>query len=195
MIQGLYRQSNGMKLVIAKLLERSLNQHIYLTGYRGSGKSSVGRILAETLGLPFVDLDDEVESTVKKSIREIFQEGGEKQFRDLETQCLVEVSQRAPSVIALGGGAILRAENRDCMAATGKCFWLVADAETLLARINADATTAERRPSLTELPQLQEVEMMLQNRKNDYKAAADHCIDVTDLTAQQVAQQITKSIN
>ena len=155
----------------------------------------MGRILAKSIDLPFVDLDDEVESTAGMSIREIFLSGGEEQFRDLETQCLKQVSCSNPSVIALGGGAILRAENRTCIASTGICFWLVADAETLLARINADGTTSARRPSLTELPQLQEVKTMLESRKSLYEAAASHRIDVSKQTPQQTAEQIATLIN
>ncbi len=168
----------------------SLNQHIYLTGYRGSGKSTVGRILANSTELPFVDLDDEVERAAGVTIREIFANHGESKFRDLETQCLELVAKSNPTVVALGGGAILRQENRDLICESGICFWLVADAKALLERICADPASNDRRPALTEMPMLEEIESILQQRHPMYEAAADHQINVTQLSAQSVVDQI-----
>lgn len=150
----------------------------------------MGRILSGSLALPLVDLDDEVERVAQKSIREIFHDGGEEAFRDLESQCLGEVSSRPPAVVALGGGAILREQNRELIAKTGVCVWLVADAEVLAERIRSDASTADRRPALTDLPESAEVEKLLADRRPLYQAAADHQIDTAGKNLQQISDEI-----
>jgi shikimate kinase len=169
---------------------RALNQHIYLTGFRGTGKTSVGRILARSLELPLIDLDDEVEQKAGKTIREIFDESGESGFRDLETSCLREVSARPRSVIALGGGAVLREENRQQITRSGVCVWLTADAKAIQERISADLSTARRRPALTSLPAHAEVEKLLADRDHAYRESADHCVDTRGKTQQAVADEI-----
>ena len=93
--------------------------HIYLTGFRGTGKTSVGTLLAKTLGRTVIDLDGVVAANAGKSIREIFQQDGESRFRDLETTALESVAQTSSSVISLGGGAILRGINRSIIQSTG----------------------------------------------------------------------------
>jgi shikimate kinase len=77
-----------------------------LVGVRGTGKSTVGRILAQRIGLPFVDADGELEARAGKSIRAIFEDEGEGAFRDLEEQVLADLTGRAPAVLATGGGSI-----------------------------------------------------------------------------------------
>ena len=179
----------------AELDERKVTfkQHIYLSGYRGTGKSSVGRILAQRLDRPFVDLDDEVEQRAGRSIREIFDGGGEEAFRDLETRCLTEVAQEdVASVISLGGGAILRDQNREQIRATGICIWLDADAQTLAERINADQSTGQRRPALTKLSHLEEIQSMLSVRKPLYQSTSDHRIDTKGKSVNSVAEQALK---
>ena len=86
--------------------------HIYLTGYRGSGKTSVGKRLGQRLFLPVIDLDDRIEAAADMSIREIFAHEGEAGFRDRESAALRVAGVELPSVVSLGGGAILREENR-----------------------------------------------------------------------------------
>ena len=167
-----------------------LNQHIYLMGFRGTGKTSVGRILSRSLDVPLVDLDDEVEKAAGQTIRDIFAEGGESSFRDLESHCLHQVSLRPPSVVALGGGAVLRAENRRQIAQTGVCIWLTADPESLLERIQSDHSTAQRRPALTSLPALAEIRKLLADREPIYKQSADHRMETAGKTVQAVADEI-----
>ena len=171
------------------------SQHIYLTGYRGTGKTSVGRILSETLGRPLVDLDDAVELAAGKSIREIFADDGESVFRDWETECLTRVARGEDSnVVSLGGGAILRSTNRDLIGGSGVCVWLWADAETLAKRIDADATTSVRRPALTDLTQLDEIRRLLEVREPLYREVADHHVETAGKTIEAIAAEIIEQV-
>ncbi len=109
--------------------------HIFLYGPPGSGKSSVGKALAERLRLAFVDLDLEIEKSAGKTIPQILEEQGETVFRALETETLKRVANQSPSVIALGGGALLRTENRRCAQENGRVVFLDLNASTLIERL------------------------------------------------------------
>ena len=98
--------------------------NIVLIGMPGSGKSTVGKILAEKTGLSFVDLDAVIEETAKKSIPQIFSEDGEPAFRDLEQKCVEEVSAQSRQVIATGGGVILREANMKALSQNGLIVFL-----------------------------------------------------------------------
>ncbi|MGB7344391.1 MAG: shikimate kinase [Pirellulaceae bacterium] len=165
-------------------------QHIYLTGYRGTGKTSVGKILAHRLDRQLVDLDDRVEAAAGKTIREIFDEGGEKSFRDWESKCLKLVTSETNGVIALGGGAILRESNRDLIASSGICFWLDADAATLAERIFGDQSTHSRRPALSDLDPADEIRHLLAQREPLYRAVSKHRIETTGKTIDAIAAEI-----
>jgi len=165
-------------------------QHLYLTGYRGSGKTTVGRLVANRLGRRCIDLDDEIETHAGRSIREIFADSGEATFRDLETAALLRVAADSAAVISLGGGAILRHENRDVIAKTGIAVWLKIDADTVIQRLSGDATTAERRPSLTGLPPREEVESLLNKREPLYREVAVYEVDTAGQSVAAIVDEI-----
>jgi shikimate kinase len=165
-------------------------QHLYLTGYRGTGKTSVGVTLAKSLGRLVVDLDQVIEANAGKSIREIFDQGGEPLFRQLETEALMTVADAPQAVVSLGGGAVLSEENRGIIRRSGICFWLDADAETIAERIHHDQTTADRRPPLTSLGELEEIHQLLSERRNLYEAAANHRIETVGKSVDEVASEI-----
>ncbi|MCG8648390.1 MAG: shikimate kinase [Pirellulales bacterium] len=167
-------------------------QLIFLTGYRGTGKTTVGTIVAQTLGCAMIDLDQRVEQQAGRSIREIFKTGGEESFRTLESQALAELATQHGLVVSLGGGAILKRENRDRIRAAGKCVWLDGKAETLAARIHGDGSSQSRRPALTHLDELEEIRQLLSRRRPLYQEVADHRIDTTDRTAQEVAEEVVQ---
>ncbi|MFK8113527.1 MAG: shikimate kinase [Rubripirellula sp.] len=167
-----------------------MKTHLYLTGYRGTGKTSVGVLLAKALNRPIIDSDQVVSANTGKSIREIFGVGGEAMFRDLETEALQTVSQAEASIISLGGGAVIRDENRKIIQATGECYWLDADPETIAARLQGDAATAEQRPALTSLPGLAEIRELMTQRRELYHSVADHRIDTSGKSIAEVAQAI-----
>lgn len=109
--------------------------NIYLVGMMGSGKTTLGRLLAEELERPFVDLDEMIELQTGRSIAEIFREEGEAGFRELETASLLEISRVRGGVVALGGGAVLREINRRIIQTTGYSIYLKVRPETVLARL------------------------------------------------------------
>ena len=168
----------------------SAGKNLYLTGYRGTGKSTVGRRLAERLHTQCIDLDDVVEAVAGKSIREIFEQEGEESFRDFESSALIEVSGQDGVVISLGGGAILRPENRKRISSRGFCFWLDAQPETILRRLRGDANSEQKRPALTELSELEEIRAMLSSRQKLYSAVSSYRINVTDRGIREITEEI-----
>ncbi|MCI0554971.1 MAG: 3-dehydroquinate synthase [Anaerolineae bacterium] len=140
--------------------------HIFLYGPPGTGKSTVGRLLARNLKLPFVDLDRVIESNAGMSIPQIMGQQGEETFRDLETSALKKLIRQSESVIALGGGALLRIENRSLVDTHGKVISLVAALETLFKRLNE---SSKQRPLLAG-GLLEKLTSLLENRKEHYNS-------------------------
>ena len=140
--------------------------HIFLYGPPGTGKSTVGRLLARNLKLPFVDLDRVIESNAGMSIPQIMGQQGEEIFRDLETSALKKVIRQSESVIALGGGALLRNENRILAGTHGKVILLMAELETLFKRLNE---SSQRRPLLAG-GLLEKLSSLLENRREHYNS-------------------------
>jgi shikimate kinase len=165
---------------------------IALIGYRGSGKSAVARLVAERLGWDWADADAVLEERAGRTIRDIFADEGEAGFRQRETAILAELSGRDQCVLALGGGVVIRAENRQRLSALF-VVWLRADPHVLHARITADAQTASRRPGLTAGGGLEEIRTVLAQRTPWYQACADCIIDTDDRTPDQIAEQIVAS--
>ncbi|HEX3315205.1 MAG TPA: shikimate kinase, partial [Gemmataceae bacterium] len=148
---------------------------IFLIGYRGTGKSTVARLLAAKLGFEAIDADHELERRAGKTIRRIFAEDGEPRFRDLESTQLAEFGQRENVVIATGGGVVLRPENRAILKA-GRVVWLTASAAVLWRRMCGDESTRERRPDLAQ-GGLAEVEELLRVREPLYRECAEMTVD------------------
>jgi len=166
-----------------------------LIGYRGSGKSAVAEHLAHRLHWHWIDADTEIESRAGKSIAAIFAEDGEHAFRTLETAVLNQMLRRENTILAFGGGAVIREENRRhvreaCAAGGGKVIWLKASPETLWRRVQADATTAARRPNLTVAGGLNEIHELLAHREELYRQCADHTVDTDGKPLDQVATEI-----
>ncbi|MFO1021301.1 MAG: shikimate kinase [Planctomycetales bacterium] len=105
--------------------------NLILIGYRGSGKTSVGRELSRRLGWPCIDADDLIEARAGCSIREMFETRGEPYFRDLEEEVVAEILRGNSQIISPGGGAILRETTRARMRASGPVVWLQGSAEVL----------------------------------------------------------------
>jgi shikimate kinase len=108
---------------------------IVLVGLMGAGKTSIGRRLAEKLGLPFVDADHEIVAAAGKSIPDIFAEHGEEHFRDGERKVIARLLEKGRQVLATGGGAFMNEATRDGIKERGVSVWLKADIETLLERV------------------------------------------------------------
>ena len=117
-----------------------MSSAIYLVGFMGSGKSTIGRRLGDALAVPFVDLDDDIEAATGRKIAEVFATDGEAAFRDAEHAALTaRVRSGAAIVLALGGGAFTFARNRDLLAGTGTSVWLDCPFEMALRRVSGFA--------------------------------------------------------
>jgi shikimate kinase len=167
---------------------------VILIGYRGSGKTTVGRALAKRLSHTFVDTDELIMTRAGKNIKEIFEQHGETHFRDLETQVVTELATRENHVISLGGGAILREQNRSVLSTKNATIvYLRAEPEELLRRIRADATTTANRPNLTGLGGgIDEIRSVLASREPIYRQVMTHEVDVTNTSVDDVVQAIAK---
>lgn len=166
-----------------------MNGHLYLIGLRGTGKSTIGPILAQRLNRQFVDVDIELEHRAGRTIREIFEQDGEQHFRDLEEALLRELSEQQAAVIATGGGVVLREANRQRLRATGRIFWLTASTETMWWRMTEDQSTASRRPNLG-VGGRAEVEALAQQREALYRQCADVIVDTEGRSPREIAEDI-----
>lgn len=162
--------------------------NIVLVGLMGSGKSSVGRILAETLDRPFIDTDQAVEHEAGVSVAELFAREGEAAFRDREAAAVADAAGRPGQVIATGGGAVLRPENRAALRRCGLVFWLDAPPEELLRR--AVGQGVEQRPLLAGPDPLERLRSLARNRAEAYAAAAHYRLDTAGRGARAVAEEI-----
>jgi shikimate kinase len=167
---------------------------IFLIGYRGTGKSTVAKLLAERLKLDSIDADDEIEIRAGKTIAAIFTEQGEGVFRDLEAHVLSALCRRQSVVISLGGGAVLRAENRAAIRGAGRVVWLTAGVDTIEARLAADSTTANRRPNLTAAGGRTEIESLLAEREPKYRECATLIVATDGKTLAEVADEIVAQL-
>jgi shikimate kinase len=165
---------------------------IVLIGYRGSGKTTLGRRLAEALRYSFVDLDERIVAAAGMSIREIFAHHGESGFRKLETAHLLDVVRLQDHVLSLGGGAVLAEENRWAIKASEHVVvYLKADAETLHRRIVADPATAASRPGLTHLGgNVDEVRTLLAQREPLYQELKHIELDVNTTTTDTLITEL-----
>jgi shikimate kinase len=161
---------------------------LFLIGYRGVGKTTVARLVADQLGWAWKDADALLEERAGRSIRQIFIDDGEESFRNREAMVLEDLCRLENHVIATGGGVILREENRRRLS-KGSVVWLRAPAELLWQRLQADVTTAERRPNLAQ-GGLAEIEEMLRVRTPFYEACQHFTVDAAILTPEQIAQAI-----
>ena len=165
--------------------------NIVLIGYRGTGKSTVGKILAKKLKRLLIPVDDLIVKKVGMSIPEIVEKHGWDYFRDIESNVTKELSNQDNCIIDCGGGVILRDENVENLKQNGKCFLLKAEIDTIISRIQGDAN----RPALKEgMSFREEQEKVLRERNPKYKAAADVEIDTSILSIEQAVEKILENI-
>ena len=166
--------------------------NIVLIGYRGVGKSTIGKQLAGRMGMDFVDTDELIMQRAGKTIREIFEQGGEPLFRDLESAVIDDLVETDNAVIAAGGGVVLRKANIEKLQANGRIVWLQAPAQVLWERISADTVTTANRPNLTSAGGLEEILRLLQIRAPLYASAADIALDVANMHPDQVVRYLAE---
>ena len=159
--------------------------NIILVGYMGTGKTAVGEALAERLDWDYIDTDDLIEEKAGKSIPSIFTEDGEPHFRDLETAVINKLEEKKNSVIATGGGAVLREENMNNMKRAGIVVCLEASPEVIFERTRKFT----HRPLLQVPDPMAKIREMLEFR-HPYYAKAPHSIDTSKLTIDEVVEKI-----
>jgi len=166
---------------------------LVLVGYRGTGKSTVGRLLAARTGRAFVDVDDEIVARAGRTIRAIFEESGEPAFREIEEAVVRDLSAAHPGgILGTGGGTIVREANREAIRRHGLVAWLRADVDELARRLEADVATRETRPSLTSKGALAEIAEVLEFRTPLYQEVAQLVIDAQANGPDAVVDQILR---
>jgi shikimate kinase len=163
--------------------------NIVLIGYRGTGKSVVGQILAQRLNMEYVGMDAAIVERAGMVIPQIVEKRGWPGFRDLETQVALDLAGRDNLIVDTGGGVIERPDNIPALEKNGRIFWLKATVDTIVRRIRGD----DQRPSLTEGKSFtEEVAEVLERRTSQYQAAARYAIDTDALTPEAVADEIIR---
>ncbi len=180
------------------MIERNgvTTRSIYLIGFSGTGKSTIARLLGAQLGLPVYDLDSMIAERSGMSIPAIFEREGEPGFRDRETAALQAVAGLGACVVATGGGAPLRDENRRLMSGSGWVIALEGRPETMHARMQRQrqqADPAALRPLLDAADPLEKLRALKQGRQAVY-ALADWTVHTDRLSAEQVAAEIVRAV-
>jgi len=181
-----------LKLLAGRRAEGSMN--IYLIGYRCTGKSSVGKLLAEYLGLKFTDTDSELVKRAQRSISEIVGNSGWDEFRRIEKNVIREISALEKHVVATGGGAVLDSDNVLCMKKTGIVVWLRATPLKIRERLKKDQGTEDFRPALTVKGTSGEIDEILSSRNIYYEEAMDFYIDTDYLDIDDICHDIVKTV-
>jgi shikimate kinase len=164
---------------------------ILLVGMMGSGKTTVGRILASRLGVRYVDSDEEVEALTGHTVRELFEAGGERAFRPVESEALAAaLVGDEPAVVSVAGGAVIDPKNRALLRRAGTVVWLRARPETLLERVSRGD---DHRPLLERDPA--GVLARLDHRRRPlYEEVADVVVDVDELGPDAVADRVLAAL-
>lgn len=163
--------------------------HIFLTGFMGAGKSTVGRLVARRLDRPFVDLDAEIERREGTGIPEIFRTRGEDGFREAEHRALDALAESSAAVVATGGGVVLREDNQVLLRRLGTVVYLAVTPEEAIARLG----TAGDRPLLAG-GGLDAARRILGARLSLYALTADHVVNTTGQSAAEVAETIVRRL-
>ena len=165
---------------------------IILTGYMGTGKTTVGGLLAEQEGFAFLDTDAAIEEREGRSIPDIFAAVGERSFRDMETALIREFSEKGlyDTVLSVGGGLPVREENRRLLKNLGTVIYLKASAETIIKRVSG----SENRPLLKGGELSDKVNRMLSEREPLYEQGADIIVETDGSTALEIVREIKKRL-
>lgn len=179
-------------------------RHLYLAGFMGTGKSAIGRAIATRLGWGFIDLDELVVGLCRRSIPEIFVSDGEPAFRNYEARALRLAVISPHSVIALGGGTPIRADNANIIRTTGRCWLLTARLDVIWQRVSHEASqrpllsgmprsTASAAPSFEDFRAV--ADPLLQQRHPAYSHLTDRIIDTSHGSIDSHAMKIINELN
>jgi len=170
--------------------------NIYLIGYRGAGKTAVGRCLSAALGRPFCDMDEELVQRCAGTIREFVGRHGWPAFRREEKALLQEIARQSGRVVSTGGGVVLDAENVSAMRRSGRVVWLRAAAKTLRERLQADAGTPDNRPALSaSIPLDEEIRSSLSERIPLYRQAMDFSVATDGRPVEEICRVLSELLD
>jgi shikimate kinase len=161
--------------------------NIVLIGLRGSGKTAVGKILAQKLGREFIEMDELIVRKAGMSIPEIVEKFGWEKFREIEEEITSQVARRDNIVNASGGGVVTREKNIAKLKENGALVWLTASVDTLIRRVGEDS---QRPPLVSGRTQQEDMEITLEERKPLYQKAAELVVDTENKRPEEVAEAI-----
>lgn len=162
---------------------------IFLIGFMGAGKTTIGQVLGEKTGLPVIDTDELFEEYTGIAIRNFFEQYGEERFREKETEILLSISNH-PSIITTGGGIILKEKNRQFLQNSGRVIFLQCHPDVFLDRLKDDQT----RP-LIKNKSVEEIKEMYEKRLPLYMESSKITIDTSDLSIEEAAELIINRMN
>ena len=169
--------------------------NIFLIGFRCSGKTSVGELLADGIGWSFIDTDEELVKDRGLSITDFVDKEGWDAFRQMERTIIQRVSDLDSHVVATGGGAVDDMKNVEHMKRKGVLVWLKADSDAIKKRMLQDKSTGDFRPALTYKEAVDEIEEMLSLRNPHYEKAMDVAVDTNFLDVDEICEKILKNLN
>jgi shikimate kinase len=164
--------------------------HVFLVGFMGAGKTTVSRLVGRRLARPVLDIDAQIEAASGRSVREIFEDVGEDAFRALETERLKALAGEDESIVACGGGIVVRDENRVLLKQLGLVVYLKVSAGETLARVGSDRT----RPLLSGGGGVIAATALLEARESMYAAVADVTVDTVGCSVDEVAEDVVAAI-
>ena len=168
--------------------------NLFLIGYRCTGKTTVGKAIAVSIGRVFVDADILLVNNNGKSIKDIIDSEGWDAFRRMEQATLKQICAADRQVVATGGGVVLDPENVKMMKANGRIVWLDASAASIRKRMSEDKTTGNFRPALTGKGPIQEIEAMLLKRNPYYQDACDFFISTDHIAVAEITMKIIRKL-
>ena len=172
-----------------------VHMNIFLIGYRCTGKTTIGKQLAEKIGWRFVDADAELVSDQGMSVAKFVSLQGWDEFRRIETAVLKNLCGSNQQVIATGGGVVLAPENIKLMKENGVVIWLKATAETIYSRMSMDEMTDEQRPALTDNKLWDEILETLAHRRSSYEAAMNGFVDTDNKTIASIIKEVMNALS